>query len=102
MDAGPLSVNTAGATVMENEFEAVAVGVPLCAILRRLSAGEAAPELMGVSVTEAVKVKVPKAVGVPVMAPVAVLDRLSPGGSEPVAMENTYGVLPPVAPSVEL
>ena len=75
---------------MENGLEVLAVCPPLCATVRRRRAawlsepaGEAEAD-GGVSVTEAVKLKVPKAVGVPVMAPVPVL-RLSPVGSEPVA-----------------
>ena len=73
--------------MIENEFEVLALGAPLCAMLRRRAAWLSAGTLAGrkgggVSITEAVKVKVPKAVGEPVMAPVAVLDKLSPGGSE--------------------
>ena len=53
------------------------------------------------SVTLAVKLNVPVAVGVPVMAPVLMLS-VSPVGSEPVVMENKYGGVPPVAVSAEL
>src|SRR6204780_5092191 len=40
-------------------------------------------------------VKVPAAVGVPVIAPVVALS-VRPAGSVPVATENVYGAVPPV------
>jgi hypothetical protein len=53
------------------------------------------------SITSAVKLNGPGAVGVPVIAPVAAF-RLSTGGSEPEAIENVYGGAPPVATRLEL
>jgi hypothetical protein len=53
------------------------------------------------STTFAVKVNVPYAVGVPVMAPVEVF-KVNPVGSEPLVIENVYGGTPPVATSAEL
>ncbi|MFZ0226274.1 MAG: hypothetical protein WAL41_04850 [Mycobacterium sp.] len=53
------------------------------------------------STTWAVKEYEPKLVGVPVMAPVDGFN-MSPGGSEPLMMENVYGGTPPVATSAEL
>src|SRR5438132_12839678 len=50
------------------------------------------------SVTLAVNWNVPKVVGVPLMAPL--LPRLKPGGSEPAAIDQVYGRIPPVAVSV--
>jgi hypothetical protein len=43
----------------------------------------------------------PAVVGVPVIAPVDELSE-SPGGSEPLIIENVYGAFPPVATSAEL
>jgi hypothetical protein len=53
------------------------------------------------STTWAVKVNVPAAVGVPVMAPVDGFS-VKPVGSEPLVIENVYGGTPPVATSAEL
>ena len=53
------------------------------------------------STTWAVKVNVPAAVGVPVMAPVEGFS-VKPVGSEPLVMENVYGGTPPVTTSAEL
>ena len=84
-----VGLGAVGLTVIENAFEALAVAVPLRAMMRRRPAawldgpaGGAVVET-GVSLTEAVKLKVPEAVGVPVMAPVLVL-RFNPVGREPV------------------
>ena len=41
------------------------------------------------------------AVGVPVIAPVTAF-RLKPAGSVPLVMDQLYGVVPPLAPSVVL
>jgi hypothetical protein len=51
------------------------------------------------SVTRAVKLKVPLVVGVPEMRPVPLLS-VNPGGSEPLAIDHAYGLVPPVAASV--
>ena len=51
------------------------------------------------SVARTVKLKVPLAVGVPVMAPVAAF-KLSPAGSEPLVIDQVYGAVPPLAASV--
>ena len=51
------------------------------------------------SVTLTVKLLVPAIVGVPLITPVDVL-RLNPAGRLPVAILQTYGVLPPAATSV--
>ena len=51
------------------------------------------------SLTWAVNVKVPVLVGVPVMAPVAALSA-NPPGRDPLATDQVYGVVPPVAESV--
>ena len=51
------------------------------------------------SLTRAVKVKVPVLVGVPVMAPLAALSA-KPPGRDPLAIDQVYGVVPPVAESV--
>ena len=51
------------------------------------------------SVTRTVKVKLPAAVGVPVMAPLEGL-RFRPPGREPALMSQLYGVVPPDAVSV--
>ena len=48
------------------------------------------------SVTWALKVKVPAVVGVPEMAPVLLL-RVRPGGKEPLAIDQLYGRVPPLA-----
>src|ERR1700690_199837 len=48
------------------------------------------------SLTWTMKLKVPGTVGVPVMAPVLVL-RVRPSGREPLAIDQMYGVLPPLA-----
>jgi hypothetical protein len=53
------------------------------------------------STTWAVKVNVPAAVGVPVMAPVEGFS-VKPVGSEPLVIENVYGGTPPVATKAEL
>jgi hypothetical protein len=58
-------------------------------------------ELLFESTTCAVKLNVPAAVGVPVIAPVDVLSE-SPGGSEPLTIEYVYGGTPPEATSAEL
>src|SRR5262245_14352130 len=51
------------------------------------------------AVTLAVKLNVPVAVGVPEMTPVPLAsDR--PGGSAPLAIDQIYGVIPPLAASV--
>ena len=72
---------TAAATVRVSAFVAV------CAV------GEVE------SVTLAVKLKVPDAVGVPEIAPVAA-DRVRPAGNAPELMLQLYGAAPPVAASV--
>ena len=54
------------------------------------------------STTWEVKLYVPAVVGVPVIAPVELDSASSPGGSEPLMMENVYGATPPVAVSAEL
>jgi hypothetical protein len=51
---------------------------------------------VSVSVTVAVRLKVPLAVGVPETMPVAV-PRLSPAGRAPEVIDQLYGVFPPVA-----
>jgi hypothetical protein len=53
------------------------------------------------SVTENEKVKVPAAVGVPLIAPVEAF-RLRPPGRLPPVTAHVYGVVPPVASSVAL
>ena len=47
------------------------------------------------SVALTVKLNVPTAAGVPLMAPV--VERVSPVGSDPVPSVHVYGVVPPVA-----
>jgi hypothetical protein len=56
--------------------------------------------VLAVSVTFAVKVDDPAAVGVPVIAPPA--DKLSPAGRDPFANDHEYPPVPPVAASVWL
>src|SRR3989304_489177 len=51
------------------------------------------------SITRTVKFDVPAAVGVPLITPVAVF-RFNPAGRLPVATDQLYGVLPPVADNV--
>ena len=51
------------------------------------------------SVTMAVKLYVPVAVGVPEITPVAALSN-RPGGKEPEAIDQLYGGVPPLAASV--
>jgi hypothetical protein len=53
------------------------------------------------SVTLTVKENGPAVVGVPVIAPVVVLS-VSPAGSEPEAIANVYGAVPPVTVIAEL
>jgi hypothetical protein len=53
------------------------------------------------SVNCTVKLKVPPAVGMPVIAPVLALIVI-PGGSPPAAMDQAYGLIPPVAASALL
>ena len=53
-----------------------------------------------VSTAWRVKLKVPAAVGVPVMTPAGV--REMPAGSWPALIDQAYGVVPPVAASVWL
>src|SRR5208283_5697669 len=48
------------------------------------------------SLTRAVNVKVPVLVGVPVMVPLAALSA-NPPGRDPLAIDQVYGVVPPVA-----
>ena len=55
--------------------------------------------LLFASVTFAVKVDVPDAVGVPEIAPVEALS-VNPAGSEPLLTLHEYGVVPPLACSV--
>ena len=55
-------------------------------------------ELDALSVTRAVKLKVPAAEGVPVSEPL--WDRVSPLGNWPLATDHEYGGVPPVADSV--
>jgi hypothetical protein len=50
------------------------------------------------SVTRTVKLKVPAAVGVPLITPV--LARLRPLGNEPLAIDHVYAGVPPLAVSV--
>ena len=50
--------------------------------------------------TPRVKLKVPAAVGVPVIAPVVVF-RFRPAGRDPAATENVYGAIPPVTTGVD-
>src|SRR5664279_6094010 len=49
-----------------------------------------------VSLTRAVKVNVPALVGAPVIAPLTVLSD-TPPGRDPLAIDQAYGVVPPVA-----
>lgn len=77
-----LTTSAAGATV----------SVKACVSLT----GEAAE-----SRTWAVKLKVPAAVGVPEITPVAAF-RVRPAGIEPALMDQLYGVKPPVACKVAL
>ena len=56
------------------------------------SAVLAEPEAL--SVTLAIKLEEPAAVGVPEIMPPA---RLNPDGSDPLAIDHEYGALPPVA-----
>ena len=51
------------------------------------------------SVTLMVTVKLPEAVGVPLITPVAAF-KLTPAGKAPEAMDHEYGVIPPEAASV--
>ncbi len=53
------------------------------------------------SVTETVKLDVPVAVGVPDMTPVVALSD-KPPGSDPLAIDQAYGVVPPPAATVSL
>jgi hypothetical protein len=53
------------------------------------------------SVTRAVKVKLPAAVGVPLIVPVVELS-VSPAGRLPAAIDQEYGLTPPEAASVWL
>jgi len=53
------------------------------------------------SVTLTVKENGPALVGVPVMAPVVVFS-VRPAGSEPEAIANVYGAVPPVTVIAEL
>lgn len=53
------------------------------------------------SVSVTVKLDVPRAVGVPVIAPVELLS-VRPGGKLPVVTAQLYGVTPPVAVRVAL
>ena len=53
------------------------------------------------STTCAVKLNVPAVVGVPVIAPVEAFN-VSPGGSDPLMIENVYGATPPVTTRAEL
>src|ERR1700722_11374263 len=64
-------------------------------------ASEAAEKLASASesVTSATKSKVPPAVGVPEITPVAACS-LSPAGSDPTGIDQLYGATPPVAASV--
>jgi len=48
----------------------------------------------------AVKVKLPAAAGVPLMAPLAAA-KVSPGGNDPAVIENVKGGIPPDAVSAE-
>jgi hypothetical protein len=52
-----------------------------------------------VSLTPAVKLNVPVLVGAPVTAPLTVLSA-NPPGRDPLAIDQVYGVVPPVAKSV--
>lgn len=54
---------------------------------------------LALSVTIAVNVNVPVALGLPVIAPVEAVN-VKPVGSDPVAMLQLYGGVPPVAVSV--
>ena len=51
------------------------------------------------SFTRAVKVKVPALVGVPDTAPASGIER-HPAGRDPLAIDQVYGVVPPVAVNV--
>jgi hypothetical protein len=51
------------------------------------------------SVTWALKLKVPAAVGVPAIAPLSGLS-VRPGGRDPLAINQAYGVVPPLAVNV--
>ena len=53
------------------------------------------------SLTEAVKLNEPLAVGVPEIAPVPAL-RLTPAGNAPAEIDHVYGVTPPLACSAAL
>ena len=57
----------------------------------------AVTDALSVSVT--VKLKLPEADGVPVIAPVGP-SRVKPGGSEPAVTDHEYGGVPPVPASV--
>ena len=56
------------------------------------------PDRLAASVTFAVKSNGPAVVGVPEIAPAP--DKVKPGGKVPVATDQVYGVVPPVADSV--
>jgi hypothetical protein len=51
------------------------------------------------SLTWAVKLKVPAPVGVPLMTPLLAFS-VKPTGREPLAIDQVYGMVPPVAASV--
>ena len=51
------------------------------------------------SVTWTVKLNVPATVGVPEMTPVSLLS-VSPVGSDPLAIDQVYGKVPPLAAKV--
>lgn len=80
----------AAPTVPGGRVAVVTVGGPLMAIESDAVAVCPTP-----SVTRAVKLDVPGAVGVPEIVPVE--DRLNPGGNVPLATAHVYGVVPPVA-----
>ncbi len=51
------------------------------------------------SLTPTVKLKTPTATGVPAMAPLAAFSA-NPAGKDPPAMDQVYGVMPPLAVNV--
>ena len=67
-----------------------------CTVMVKVRAAVCEPEAVE-SVTSTEKGKVPAIEGDPVMMPLAA--RLRPGGREPEASDQVYGVAPPVAAS---
>src|ERR1700690_1352821 len=91
--SGPLSAVTGGA--VPGQIVATAGR----AAMVRLNWRAAVCTVVLLSYTLTVKVLVPETVGVPAIAPLAVLSD-SPGGSDPLSMAQAYGSVPPLAVSV--